>query len=226
MLSAIYWPMGKCLVGLASALLAVVVVAPAWAEGAPADRMTAAMTTYFGAEKSATMLVMGIGGASLLFSGIALARGNRTFKAMAAPIGAIGLLQIIVGASVYFRTDAQVAAFAEQMASDPGAFTLAELTRMEVVNRGFGLYKWIEIGLLAAGAAAVAVGARRENQIVLGVGIGLVAQSTVMLAFDMVAQDRALDYVRELGRFRMFADLITDDIGQAVGAALTWGGRF
>jgi hypothetical protein len=56
---------------------------------------------------------------------------------MAYPLAAVALIQLAVGGAVYLRTDGQVAALREQLASAPAEYQAEELQRMEKVAAWF-----------------------------------------------------------------------------------------
>ena len=164
----------------------------------PINEAHAAIITYFKAEKRESLLFMALGFAAIAAS-VYLWRTGSPWRGMAYPLIAIALIQIVVGSTVYFRTDAQVLGLHRLLASDPGAYRAAELPRMETVRRSFNLYKGIEIALLVLGVAGYFF--FRERQTLFAVSLGLMLQSALMLALDLVAERRAdvyMDHVRRL----------------------------
>lgn len=155
------------------------------------DRMRDAMIGYFAAEKQESLLFMVIGVAAIITS-VALFMTASSYRGMSYPLIAIALIQLAVGGSVYFRTDAQVATLSAQMSREPAAYKADELARMEKVNKNFGIYKVIEIALLAAGI--VMTYALRRSDTLYAVAIGLILQASVMLVLDLFAERRADTY--------------------------------
>lgn len=148
---------------------------------------------YFGAEKQESLLFMAVGVAACLVS-FWLWRKRSPLRGMSGPLMAIAAIQIVVGASVYFRTDAQVAALQAQRQTAPSAFQADESARMAVVIRKFELYKRIEIALLVLGGALTV--ALRRQPFWFAFGLGLALQAGFMLALDLFAESRAHDYLR------------------------------
>lgn len=206
-----------CAFVLAAALLA----ASGAAEAEPPDKrgMAAAIKRYFGGEKRAGMAFVGIGLASLSFGGIALWRGGTTLRAASVPVMALGLGEAVIGMVLMLRTDAQVAQLLATLDGNPSKYALDELLRIERVRRSFTLLKWLEIGVIFGGALTVAIGARRENRIAVGLGAGLAAQGAVALAFDVIADARATHYFEALGMFRLVADVLPEASGLTIGVA-------
>jgi len=154
---------------------------------------------YFAAEKSESLLFLIVGVVALCLAGV-LFRHQGAPRGAAYPLAAVALIQIVVGGTVYFRTDGQVGALRQQLDADPGAFRAVEEARMRVVTRNFRMYKALEIVLIAVG---IALASRRGGDVAYGVGLGLFGQASLMLALDLVAERRAalyLDGVRGLAR--------------------------
>lgn len=156
---------------------------------------------YFGAEKTESLAFVAVGFVALL-AGMTFLSVRERFgpflQGLAYPLVAVAMIQVAVGANVYLRTEGQVAQLSAQLEQAPAEFKAAELARMRVVNRNFDLYKRIEIGLLLLGVACAAIGAARDRRALTGVGVGLVAQSGLMLALDFFAEARADLYTAAL----------------------------
>ena len=150
------------------------------------------MVRYFAAEKAESWLFILVGVVAVGAS-VWLLRTGSSYRGMAYPLIAVGLIQLVVGGTVAFRTDAQVAALTLQLASSPSAFQLAEVPRMEVVMRNFELYKGIEIVLLLVGVALTY--AFRHKELVYGIGVGLVMQASLTLVLDLFAERRGDEYL-------------------------------
>jgi hypothetical protein len=152
--------------------------------------VTQAIHSYFQAEKSESLLFLAVGIVALLAGIFFLLRGSNFQKGMSYPLMTIALIQIVVGASVYFRTDAQVARLLALYRSDPAEYRAQELPRMEKVNRSFDVYKIIESGLVAAGIFLMLY-FRGRSAVWMGAGLGLSLQSALMLILDFFAESRA-----------------------------------
>jgi hypothetical protein len=150
------------------------------------------MVRYFAAEKAESWLFILVGVVALGVS-VWLLRTGSSYRGMAWPLIAVGLIQLVVGGSVAFRTDTQVAALTAQLASSSSAFQLAEVPRMEGVMRNFTLYKGLEITLLLVGVALTS--AFRHKEVLYGVGVGLVLQASLMLVLDLFAERRGDEYL-------------------------------
>ena len=150
------------------------------------------MSDYFLAEKQESLIFLAVG---LLATGIGVwlwMNGHR-LKSMAYPLVAIALLQMVVGATVYLRTDTQLATLSTQLQANPAAFKAEETTRMQTVMKNFSVYKAVEMLLLVIGVGMVALWQRHD--LAAGIGIGLVLQAAFTLTLDIFAEARGADYL-------------------------------
>jgi hypothetical protein len=151
------------------------------------------MTTYLTAEKQESLLFVLVG---LIAIGVAVwlwMNGHR-LKSMAFPLVAVALIQIVIGSTVYLRTNTQLAALSEQLNAAPSQFKADEVKRMDVVMKNFRIYKAIEMALLAIGLLLIAFA--QKSDMATGIGAGLMMQSAFMLCLDMFAEARGSDYLK------------------------------
>lgn len=160
--------------------------------------MLAPMTDYFTAEKQESLLFVTVGIIALAVALWLWMNGHR-LKSMAFPLVAIALIQIVVGGSVFLRTDKQLADLSQQAATSPAVFKQTEADRMHVVMKNFLIYKAIEMTLIAVGMGLIFFMQRYD--LATGIGAGLVLQSAFMLSLDMFAEARGQDYLAALGAF-------------------------
>lgn len=156
------------------------------------------ITNYLTAEQQESLLFILVG---VLAIGVAVwlwMNGHR-LKSMAFPLVAIAVIQLVVGGTVYLRTDSQVAALTAQLNSAPAQLKSDELKRMDVVMKNFALYKGIEMVLLTAGLLLVAFA--QKSDLATGFGAGLLLQSAFMLCLDMFAEARGKEYLQALAGF-------------------------
>jgi lipoprotein signal peptidase len=159
--------------------------------------MAGYLASYFRAEKDESVVFVVIGIAAIL-AALAIWRRHPQFRAIAYPLVAIALIQIGVGASVYARTDGQVAALVEQRGRDPTTFRADEEVRMAKVMQNFRVYKGLEIAIVVAGAALAV--AMRQRSSLMAIGVGCVIQGGIMLVFDGFAEARGETYIEAIRR--------------------------
>lgn len=158
------------------------------------------LLSYFSAEKQESLLFILIGAASFIVSFLLW---KTDYKTMVYPLIAIGIIQLIVGGGVYSRTDSQVKALTTQLQAAPEQFQSEELARMKTVMSNFRVYKLIEVMLLTVGI--ILSYACRQTMTWYAIAIGLIAQSAIMLVFDLFAEKRAYEYVGALERMLLWA---------------------
>jgi hypothetical protein len=153
------------------------------------------MTDYFVGEKQESVLFML---AALMALGLAFwlwFHGHR-LRLMALPLVVVALMQLVVGVTIFARTDAQLAKLSTQLASAPTEFRQAETERMQTVMANFKLYKTVELALLVVGACLIAFLSKWDAA--TGIGIGLVVQAGFTLALDLFAEARGEAYLSAL----------------------------
>jgi hypothetical protein len=156
------------------------------------SEMEAEMTRYFAAERAESALVLGCAIAAAVVSA-ALVALRSPYRAMAWPLAAVGLVQLVVGGTVFVRTPGQVARLTEQLCSSPSAYQAAEAARMRRVQRSFLLYRRIEIGLLAIGLALASI--EGYGRTLYAAGMGLMLEAGLMLFLDLRAERRRHRYL-------------------------------
>lgn len=155
------------------------------------------MTEYFTAEKQESLLFIAVG---LIAIGVAVwlwANGHR-LRFMAVPLVVIALMQMVVGTTVYLRTETQLKGLITQSQSAPAQFKQDEVSRMQTVMKNFNIYKTIEMALLILGVCLI--GFLQRFDVAAGVGAGLVLQAAFTLALDMFAEARGQEYIVVLER--------------------------
>jgi hypothetical protein len=165
------------------------------------QQMQQEIVRYFLAEKYESLIFVGVGVLALCVSvwlWMSESSFAATFKAMSYPLVAVGLIQIVVGSAVYLKSDKQIETFSAQVQSAPATYKAEELKRMDVVNKNFTLYKWIEVALLLAAIATTLIVSRNSSW--YAAAIGLLVQSALMLTADLFAEHRAHHYVDCINR--------------------------
>jgi hypothetical protein len=152
------------------------------------------LNTYFKAEKSESLLFMLAGLLAAAFAVYAFfVLKQKFYTGIALPLLLVGIIQLVVGASVYFRTDKQLAQLETAYKTEPAKMASEELPRMQTVMKNFTLYKYIEVAFIIAGVLLILL--LRRNDLWLGIGMGLLAQGSIMLLLDIFAERRAEVYI-------------------------------
>lgn len=156
-----------------------------------------ALTTYFDSEKSAGLVLVGVGAIACAWAAV-VRRGFSDAAGMFWPLVIIGVLQLAIGAGLAARTPSQVAGLRATMERSQPELLAAETPRMEKVQRNFVGIEVVEAVLLAVGVA-LALGFKGTPYL-SEVGMGLALQATVMLVFDLLAERRGALYLAALLR--------------------------
>ena len=158
---------------------------------------------YFIAEKQESLLFLILGivaiGLAVVFF-FFIKTHPAFFRGAAIPLVLIGLIQCVVGFTVYARTDEQRKEVAYKMGLEPVSFVHnTELPRMKTVMRNFVVYRYVEIALALTGIALFFIfRSRPEPSFWMGLGLTLAIQSLLMLGADYFAESRGKDYTKEL----------------------------
>jgi antitoxin component of MazEF toxin-antitoxin module len=139
-----------------------------------------------------------LAGCVALAVSLALIRTGGAYRGMIIPLALVGVIQLVVGSTVFLRTDAQSAAVQARVREMPAVTRVDETARMEKVMAAFRLYKVIEIAVLAGGillAFAFPAGSAWY-----AAGIGCIIQGSVMLVLDLFAEARGLAYMATLAQ--------------------------
>ncbi len=149
--------------------------------------------TYFSAEKSESLIFMAIGIVLIGFSTYALVKwGESFYKGFAIPAILVGVIQLVVGGTVFFRTEKQVVTLEALYLKSKTDFVIAESDRMNKVMNNFSIYKKIEIAFVIAGALIIILAPSKEFW--LGLGVGMLLQGALMLTADIFAERRGESY--------------------------------
>ena len=155
------------------------------------------ISNYFVAEKQESVIFIAVGLLAIGLSGWLWMNGHR-LKSMAYPLVVIGLMHMVVGGTVYQRTDSQVSTLSTQLQLMPAELKAEESTRMQIVMKNFSIYKTIEMMLLIVGVGMIAFLQRQDMAV--GIGVGLVLQAAFTLTLDLFAEARGAEYLSAIQR--------------------------
>lgn len=151
------------------------------------------LDTYFKAEKYEALLFLVIGALGIAFILYTILKIKLSFyNGLAIPFILLGLIQIVVGGSVFFRTDKQLAHLKSLHETNPKAYVAEEVPRMKAVNRNFVIYRYTELAFVVVGLALALL--LRQNRFWFGLGLGMLIQGGIMLSLDFFAERRGRRY--------------------------------
>lgn len=158
---------------------------------------------YFIGEKQESLLFLIIGIAAVVAAVVFfffIKTNPSLYKGMAIPLFAIGLIQLVVGYTVYARSDKQRLDVAYNIGTEPVMYSKsAELPRMKAVIKNFVIYRWTEIALILAGVVLIFLfRSNPDRSFLFGLGITLALQAAIMLGADHFAEKRGETYTKQL----------------------------
>ncbi len=160
------------------------------------------LTAYFHAEKTESLAFMGAGFAGMIVAIIWWTlTSSHILDGAAWPLFSVGLIHLLVGSIVYFRTDGQVSALTSLVNESPDAFRIEELDRMHRVSQNFIRIRWIEIALFITSGIMIMMFFPLKG-FWFGFAIALAFESAISLTFDFFAEERAdhyKEFVRRVG---------------------------
>lgn len=158
---------------------------------------------YFIAEKQESLLFLIVGIVAVLLAVVCwfFIKSNPSFfKGAAVPLLAIGLIQFVVGYTVYTRTDKQKADIAYNIGMEPVNYVKqTEQPRMTTVMKNFVIYRWVEIAFIITGLILIFLfRSNPDKSFWYGFGVALAIQAIIMLGADYFAEKRGKVYSVEL----------------------------
>lgn len=163
----------------------------------------AGIERYFIAEKQESLIFMAVGVAAMILAIVFFfILKSSFFKGASIPLIAISLIQIMVGYSVYARSDEQRINMVYAYDMEPSRIKSEELSRMKTVNKKFIIYRYVEIALAVSGLfLLVLYRTNAEMSFWFGLGLTLCIQSLFMLGADYFAEKRAKEYTKAIEWF-------------------------
>jgi uncharacterized membrane protein HdeD (DUF308 family) len=158
---------------------------------------------YFNGEKQESLVFIAIGVLAILTALLLLFYFKQQWgKGAAWPLLLIGIIQIVVGYTVYTRSDAQRKDIVYKMDMNTDALMKEELPRMEKVMKNFTIYRYTEIGLLLAGIAMFFFFRNEPGKpFWMGLAAALALQAALMLLADGFAERRGSRYLDGMKHF-------------------------
>jgi hypothetical protein len=151
---------------------------------------------YFSGEKLESAWIAIVGALALTVALVLWFVARDPFaRGLAAALLLMAALGLVVGGTVYLRTDVQVAALHDLRTTDPALFAAAEGARIATVVKSFGQYRVAYAGAaLLALVFVFAIG----RPVFHGLAVGLLILAALGLTIDFFAEERAREYQRGL----------------------------
>jgi succinate dehydrogenase hydrophobic anchor subunit len=158
---------------------------------------------YFNAEKNESLLFI-IAGITAIVLALLFFFYLKTnwHKGFAVPFLIIGLLQLVVGYTVYNRSDEDRKRNVYAYDMNPGELKEKELPRMQVVMKNFIIYRYTEIALALIGIGLLFYFKDNPDKIFWkGFGIALTILALLTLSADFFAEKRGSLYTEGIKSF-------------------------
>jgi len=152
------------------------------------------------AEKQESLLFIIVGVAAIIAAiSFYFLLKSSFFKGAALPLLFIGIIELVVGYTVFKRSDDDRIRNVYAYDMNPSELRDKEIPRMKTVNRNFVIYRWVELAFLVTGIIlSMVFGQNPGRTFWYGFGIALSLQAGVLLVADYFAEKRALIYTKGL----------------------------
>jgi predicted membrane channel-forming protein YqfA (hemolysin III family) len=159
-----------------------------------------AIEKYFMAEKGESLLFVIMGVAALIAAMVFFfVFKSSALRGAAIPFLLVGAIHMVVGYTVYKRSDEDRKRNVYNLDMNPSTFKTVELPRMQVVNKNFVIYRYTEIALAIVGIALwLLFRNNMRKEFWYGFGIALAVEALLSLGADFFAEKRAGVYTRQI----------------------------
>ena len=147
---------------------------------------------YFKAEKKASIYCIVVGLFSIALTIYFLLKGQPFYNGLSYALISVGLIQLIAGATIYFRSDMDVARVDYFIQKDFDIIKEKEIPRMDFQLKNLAIYRKVEIIFFVLGLMLWF--SCKSLTLGKGIGIGLTIQSLIMFIFDYLAEQRGKVY--------------------------------
>ena len=155
------------------------------------------ISNYFNAERAESLLFIAVGAIALAASAWCLFVVRKPFfTGLAVTVSIVAVLQLVVGVTVYLRTPSDVARVQQMAREAPARLQSEEVPRMQLVMRNFKLYLSVEVLLLIASIAVLALAT--QAAVWRGAATGLAIQAVFTIVLDLAATRRGAAYLEWL----------------------------
>lgn len=120
-------------------------------------------------------------------------------KGMAYPIFVLSPALLLICVAIILRSPMDLERVANYLQHAPEKISSDELPRMQKVMVNFDYIEYIELGIIVLGACMRIF--LRKKSLWAGMGLGLMVQALLLLAFDLLAEKRGASYLAFLMQF-------------------------
>lgn len=169
------------------------------AQSSAAER---AMDDWFTGERNEAFVFLGLGTASAGTGAYLLTRDTPFSRGAGYTALAFGAVEMIFATTYVLGLAPLHDELKADLKRDPVKFQRDERERMSAIADRFVLYRYAELGILAAGAGLATHGFVYEKPTLAGIGVTAGAHAVLVLTLDYFAESRARRYIRALESHR------------------------
>lgn len=156
---------------------------------------------YFSWEKTSALFFIAIGligitTALFLWQKI----GSEILRLAPYPLVIFASLSLIVGCTIFFRTDAQVSGLLSLVQLDATTYFQQELERITSVNQNWALYKWGELLVIAASLIVIMIFPDKSD--LLGLALASIMIAVPLLTLDIIGERNGLWYMAQITSYK------------------------
>ena len=154
--------------------------------------MEGSVFQYFKTEKKESFYYIVLGLLSVVFTIYFLSKGHRFYNGISYVLISVGLIELVVGVTIYLRSDKDMAREDHFIHTDIYLIKDVEIPRMQLQLKNLNIYLiadkiFIIVGLILLFSSA-------PFSLVKGIGIGMTIQSMMLLFLDYRATQRSKTY--------------------------------
>jgi len=157
---------------------------------------------YFLAEKQGGLIFLIVGAIAVALALFFFFYKTQVYKGAAIPIILIGVIFLLVGATLHRKSDADRVRNVYAYDMKPVDFKDTELPRMQKFLGDLAIYRWIEIALFASGVL-IFLFLRKKPDMSFWSGLGLALAIMALLAhgLDFMVKKPAIGYTQKVEAF-------------------------
>jgi hypothetical protein len=126
--------------------------------------------------------------------------GSEILRLAPYPLAIFGSLSLIVGCTIFFRTDAQVGGLLSLVQLDATTYFQQELERITSVNQNWALYKWGELLVIAASLIVIMI--FPDKSAPLGLALASIMIAVPLLTLDIIGERNGLWYMAQITSYK------------------------
>ncbi len=174
---------------------------PSHAQGVSQGDIREDLRSYYGGEKTAAWVVLGIGTTAAAGGGYLVTRDSDFARGLGWPLLTMGALEAVGAVFYVFQVNSEIDHYEGLLTDDPAAYKREELDHMHGTTSRFVIYRATELALTLGGAGVATYGFIADKDLWKGIGIGVGAMALPFFVIDTLNQSRAKHYRDRVQQF-------------------------